>query len=298
MATSPNITKSNSGLIGTSSAGSGYPLPPLTPGLTSPHANNLSGSLFSIPSTTASRTGASGYMVPAGSSSNIMASAPAPAELLYEMGVGGPNPNPMLPVGAMLPERSRSYWQHFCLRVMPLFDGEELKVPVEELNELLSGHLAETSIESVLDDIRELLAQGMSKLVDEFETTAKEDNQLFMRMVEIWSFFFFNILPYLQGALLPIRRFEGIPNEKKAIREMILYAFRDFVVIPMRTPLEESFGVLSQEIADGTARRLQTALKLLQMLNILDTLPPRNDDMDGVLSGVCVTLRTLVSKAM
>ncbi|KAI8847433.1 HbrB-like protein, partial [Chytridium lagenaria] len=85
-------------------------------------------------------------------------------------------------------------WQAICAKVLPLFNGEGLKGSIEDLNELVSEMLMQQINPST--DLKELLAAGMLNLGNRIVTVG--DEALILRLVELWSFFFGTVVPYVQ----------------------------------------------------------------------------------------------------
>jgi len=82
----------------------------------------------------------------------------------------------------------------------------------------------------VLQDISELLTLSLSPLEQKLADT--DEGKLVPRLVEIWSFFFGNVLPYFQGAFLPLEIDLRTLSKTNYVvtRNMALTAFRDKVI--------------------------------------------------------------------
>ncbi|KAJ3330674.1 hypothetical protein HDU76_005093 [Blyttiomyces sp. JEL0837] len=96
-------------------------------------------------------------------------------------------------------------WQTICSRVLPLFNSEGLKGSMEDLNDLVNQWLNEAQAQQVnpLDEVRELLMAGVVTLGNKI--VAAGDETLIPRLVELWTFLFGPVIPYLQGVFLPLR---------------------------------------------------------------------------------------------
>ncbi|KAJ9479021.1 Target of rapamycin complex 2 subunit BIT61 [Pseudozyma hubeiensis] len=101
-------------------------------------------------------------------------------------------------------------WQMVCIRVLPLFNGEALRTSIEELNELVSLHVRRTldrgqsrAIESLTLDLVSLASTGTLTLNSKLQ--GLEDTRLLLRLVEIWTFFLGQVLPYCEAAFLPFQ---------------------------------------------------------------------------------------------
>lgn len=97
-------------------------------------------------------------------------------------------------------------WPLICARVLPLFNGEGLRQPIEDLNRLVSTHLRrliERHEQShLVEDLTELFDTGTRSLDNNL--AALPDEKLVSRLSEIWVFYFSTVLPYLEATFLPI----------------------------------------------------------------------------------------------
>lgn len=138
---------------------------------------------------------------------------------------------------------SDDVWQTICVRVLPLFNGEGLKMAIEDLNELASAYtkraMESSSLHILFSDVSELLESGMltlssklnislanysnSAMVNPISPTttlssptaaefikytasrAADSEKLLSRLVESWTFFFGTVLPYWEGVFLPLQ---------------------------------------------------------------------------------------------
>jgi len=101
-------------------------------------------------------------------------------------------------------------WQSLHVHVLPLFNGEPLRVPIEDLNQLVKRHIQEVVLQSppkalavLQHDASELIASGMVTLNSRLAEI--DDEKLVNRVVELWGFFWDQVLPYVEGALLPLQ---------------------------------------------------------------------------------------------
>ncbi|KAI0958325.1 hypothetical protein AcV7_004176 [Taiwanofungus camphoratus] len=101
-------------------------------------------------------------------------------------------------------------WQSLHVHVLPLFNGEPLRVPIEDLNQLVRRHIQmvvssapSKALATLEHDASELIASGMVTL--NAKLTGIEDEKLVVRVVELWGFFWDQVLPYVEGALLPLQ---------------------------------------------------------------------------------------------
>ncbi|KAF5102271.1 hypothetical protein D0Z00_000454 [Geotrichum galactomycetum] len=161
---------------------------------------------------------------------------------------------------AYVAEESWSYIQSW---VMPIFKGEGLRVPVEKVNYVLTLHL-ESRIQQgakardMLAEFRDLTKQGMLKL--DVPKLNMVNAKFLQRLVDIWQFFFSQVLPYWEAVFLPLQlEFEGTgpvlgvkvaaaywgtlleSSEDLNIRRMTLIAFRDWIIIPLADRIESMY---------------------------------------------------------
>ncbi|CAL1707939.1 unnamed protein product [Somion occarium] len=101
-------------------------------------------------------------------------------------------------------------WTTLHVYVLPLFNGEPLRVPIEDLNALVKRHIqtvvsaSPSKAISVLEhDASELINAGMLNVTSKL--SGIDDDKLVNRVVELWGFFWDQVLPYVEGALLPLQ---------------------------------------------------------------------------------------------
>ncbi|KAF9047300.1 HbrB-like-domain-containing protein [Panaeolus papilionaceus] len=101
-------------------------------------------------------------------------------------------------------------WETLHVYVLPLFNGEPLKVPIEILNELVKRHIAMVvshsppkALSRLESDASKLITSGMVTLNSKLNGV--DDEKLVARVVEIWGFFWDQVLTYLEGVLLPLQ---------------------------------------------------------------------------------------------
>ncbi|KIM69010.1 hypothetical protein SCLCIDRAFT_58696, partial [Scleroderma citrinum Foug A] len=95
-------------------------------------------------------------------------------------------------------------WGTLHVHVLPLFNEEPLRVPIEDLNTLVRRHIQTVlaaspskALATLHADARELIGAGMVTL--NAKLAAVSDELLMSRLVEVWSFFWDNVLPYVEG---------------------------------------------------------------------------------------------------
>ncbi|SPQ27699.1 b9f1c127-11a6-4585-9f8b-37fc4b6d10a3 [Thermothielavioides terrestris] len=178
-------------------------------------------------------------------------------------------------------------WPFLKAKLLVVFEAEDLRLPVEDLNRVVTMHiqycLARRSPNIIVDDLRELLSTGFSSLDQTLRKTPED--RLIPSLVELWIFTFTGILPYLQAVFLPLdlefagngplmspeqaRDFwGGIPATTSTtdpssaapksvsvspassvleVRRFVLLAFRDIVILPRYETLKAMFSRLSLE---------------------------------------------------
>ncbi|KAF9484479.1 HbrB-domain-containing protein [Pholiota conissans] len=101
-------------------------------------------------------------------------------------------------------------WGALHVHVLPLFNGEPLRIPIEDLNILVKRHIQSVvssfpskALAKLENDASELIASGMVTL--NAKLTGIDDDKLVGRVVEIWGFFWDQVLTYLEGVLLPLQ---------------------------------------------------------------------------------------------
>ena len=97
-------------------------------------------------------------------------------------------------------------WPYLKAKLLVIFEAEDLRVPVEDLNRIVTMHiqycLQRRSPNIIVEDLRELLQTGFSSLDQTLRQTP--DDRLIPSLVDVWIFTFTNILPYMQAVFLPL----------------------------------------------------------------------------------------------
>ncbi|KAG2342517.1 HbrB-domain-containing protein, partial [Suillus weaverae] len=194
-------------------------------------------------------------------------------------------------------------WRTLHVHVLPLFNEEPLRVPIEDLNALVRRHIRTVlalspskTLATLETDARELIAAGMVTLNAKLSDIS--DEILLGRVLEIWGFFWDQILPYIEGVLLPLQTdplLTSLHRTQKQhrtssptrqgsklsgslalsslsptidVRSVALCAFRDRVVLPIYGRLQ---NLLSPPLGKDTLARLSPFRqpRLQQMLLVL-----------------------------
>ncbi|KAJ7755696.1 HbrB-like-domain-containing protein [Mycena maculata] len=205
-----------------------------------------------------------------------------------------PQPGSMAQVS--LASTSQDPWGTLHMQVLPLFNGEPLQIPIEDLNVLVKRHISSVvssspskAMATLEHDAAELIAAGMVTL--NAKLAGADDDSLVRRVVDVWGFFWDQVLTYVEGVLLPLRTdpilsnlYRGKPHRPSSprqtskgnisvpmmgtnyidVRTVALRSFRDKVIVPLATRLRACI-VNRQENALET----QPQPRLQQMLLVL-----------------------------
>uniref|UniRef100_A0A060T4X3 ARAD1C06534p n=1 Tax=Blastobotrys adeninivorans TaxID=409370 RepID=A0A060T4X3_BLAAD len=205
-------------------------------------------------------------------------------------------------------------WALLCSKVMPLFNGDGLKVPVEDLNNLVLVHLdlmihQGAKAKEIFEKFRGLLSVGMTAIIERHGLSkASEKGRLLAKVVDIWMQFFTSALPYLEAVFLPLElemlgkgqilsgedaksfwnsSVELISSKALTTRAFILLAFRDHVIIPIVDRIKEDLTISFDE--DNTV--MATSARILQCTNILAALQS-GDDKQLMIDSLVKTLKS------
>ncbi|CAI2166956.1 133_t:CDS:2 [Funneliformis geosporum] len=175
-------------------------------------------------------------------------------------------------------------WGSLVVKVLPLFNGEGLKLCIEDLNELVRRCISDRSTQLLYEEINELLESGMFTLNGKL--IGVPDEKLVSRLVELWSFYFGTVIPYFEGVFLPLQIHNSTAQlNHTSIRRLVLMSFRDHVILPMGNRVEEAFNKLFHDFDSGIPVT-DTATRMLQMSYILSSVLSDDDkqrDMDRIL---------------
>ncbi|KAF7782459.1 hypothetical protein Agabi119p4_1835 [Agaricus bisporus var. burnettii] len=187
-------------------------------------------------------------------------------------------------------------WGALHVHVLPLFNGEPLRIPIEDLNSLVKRHIQTVvtstpnrALNMLETDAAELIAAGMVTL--NAKLMGIHESKLIARVVETWNFFWDQVLTYVEGVLLPLQthpllsslyrtpkshrakspsRPSNVKSSSKSdytsthidVRTIALRSFRDRVIFPLAPRL---FEQLQTEALSETYHRP----RLQQMLLVL-----------------------------
>ena len=167
--------------------------------------------------------------------------------------------------------RPEDVWDFLKAKLLAVFEGEELRIPVEDLNRLVTVHIQrcihQRTPTIVTDDLRDLLYTGFTSL--EQTVYSISDRGLVPHLVNMWLFVFGTILPFMQAVFLPLDlEFKGhgslmAPQEAADfwganpdstdhafgnefdVRRIVLISYRDNVVLKHYDVLKNTFSRLS-----------------------------------------------------
>ncbi|KAJ7647492.1 HbrB-like-domain-containing protein [Roridomyces roridus] len=174
-----------------------------------------------------------------------------------------PAPGSMAQVN--LASTSSDPWGALHVYVLPLFNGEPLRIPIEDLNVLVKRHISSVvssspskAVATLEHDAAELIAAGMVTLNSQL--AGSDDDSLIRAIVDVWSFFWDQVLTYVEGVLLPLHTdpllstlYRSKPHRPSSprqtskpvnashmaidVRTIALRSFRDRVVVPLASRL-------------------------------------------------------------
>ncbi|WQF81284.1 Putative TORC2 component Bit61/PRR5 [Colletotrichum destructivum] len=185
-------------------------------------------------------------------------------------------------------------WPYLKAKMLVIFEGEDLRQPVEDFNRLVALHIQyciqRRSPNIILEDLRELLATGFASLDMTLRRT--QEDKVIPALVEMWLITYTSILPYMQAVFLPLdlefsgcgvlmnpdqaRDFWGgikAPSSDSApyvspasavldVRRIVLTAYRDIVILPRYDSLKAIFSRLSLEFLPSSFASLALASPL------------------------------------
>lgn len=188
--------------------------------------------------------------------------------------------------------RSEDAWDLLKAKLLVVFDGDELHIPVEDLNGLVIAHIqrciVKQSAPTILEDLREFLQTGFTSLDQTLRNVP--DHRLVPHLVDMWLLVFGKLLPYMQAVFLPLDlEFKGhgslmTPQEAADfwgaspdstdsafgnefdVRRIVLLSYRDNVILAHYEALKSTFSRLS-----------------LDSINV--GVSPTVDSFDNVVSG-------------
>ncbi|KAK1242465.1 hypothetical protein MKX08_005277 [Trichoderma sp. CBMAI-0020] len=200
-------------------------------------------------------------------------------------------------------------WNYLKPKLLVIFQGEDIRLPVEDINRIVSLHIQwcihKRSPNRLLEDLRELLSLGFATMD---KTLRRMPEERFMpTLVDNWLITFTSILPYMQAALLPLdlevsgcgtlmtpeqaRDFWGgvvtAPSPAAGqsaqvlpaataldVRRLVLTAYRDTIILSRYETLKTIFSRLSLEFLPSAWANMALASPPLEAS--LSTSPPES----------------------
>ncbi|EGE78009.1 HbrB protein [Blastomyces dermatitidis ATCC 18188] len=177
-------------------------------------------------------------------------------------------------------------WDFLKAKLLVLFEGEDVRIALEDLNKLVSIHIqrcVRKHIPSVIvEDLRDLLQTGFSSLSHSLHSVP--DERVVPHLVQMWLLVFGGVLPFIQAVFLPLdlefkgrgsimtsreaKEFWGaLPNGEASnrsmgdeldVRTIVLISFRDNVILPRYEILKATFSRLSLESIHVNVSALST----------------------------------------
>ncbi|KAI5305768.1 hypothetical protein KEM56_003376 [Ascosphaera pollenicola] len=105
-------------------------------------------------------------------------------------------------------------WDYLKAKLLVLFEGEDIRIALEDLNRLVSIHLQccmqRHSPGSIIDDLRDLLQTGFDSLshglghLQEDAASSRDRDRVVPHLAQMWLFVFGTVLPFLQAVFLPL----------------------------------------------------------------------------------------------
>ncbi|TXT05389.1 uncharacterized protein COLE_06709 [Cutaneotrichosporon oleaginosum] len=186
-----------------------------------------------------------------------------------------------------------SPWSLLTVHVLPLFAGSPLKTAIEDLNHLCNSHIVTTSqrtqasrlIAVLTADLRDFIASGMLTLKAKFDTI--DEAKVVSRAAEVWSFFWGQILPYVEGVFLPLSQVRDIPTSATArpaaivqqppiaVRHILLSGFLVHILLPLLPRLIPLLTASAREPGPDLPRLLQMCLVLSTQARYSSFYTPR-----------------------
>ncbi|KAJ5641759.1 hypothetical protein N7490_005759 [Penicillium lividum] len=157
-------------------------------------------------------------------------------------------------------------WDFLKAKLLVIFDGEDVRIAIEDLNKLVLVHLQrcvqKRTPTSIISDLQELLETGFATL-NHSSLVGIPDEKLVPHLVQVWMLVFGTILPFIQAVFLPLDlEFKGVGSLMTSreshefwgsrpagrsldVRNLVLIAFRDRMILNRYETLKQTFSRLS-----------------------------------------------------
>ena len=161
-------------------------------------------------------------------------------------------------------------WDFLKAKLLIIFEGEQLRQPVEDLNRLVSINIQRCIVKRtptvITEDLRDLAQTGFLSLDQTLRGVP--DSRLVPHLANMWLFVYGKVLPYMQAVFLPLDlEFKGhgtlmTPQEAAEfwganrdttdevfgnefdVRRIVLVSYRDNVILPRHDSLKAIFSRL------------------------------------------------------
>ncbi|OJD18314.1 hypothetical protein AJ78_01627 [Emergomyces pasteurianus Ep9510] len=177
-------------------------------------------------------------------------------------------------------------WDFLKAKLLVLFEGEDIRIALEDLNKLVSIHIQRCVLKHmpsvIVEDLRDLLQTGFSSLNHSLHSVP--DERVVPHLVQMWLFVFGTVLPFIQAVFLPLdlefkgrgsimnsreaKEFWGaLPNGESSnrsmgdeldVRTIVLISFRDNVILARYEILKATFSRLSLDSIHVNVSELST----------------------------------------
>lgn len=173
-------------------------------------------------------------------------------------------------------------WEFLKAKLMVIFDGEDVRIAIEDLNKLVLIHLQrcvhKRAPTTIIMDLQDLLETGFANL-NASSLIGVPDEKVVPHLVQIWMLVFGTILPFIQAAFLPLDlEFKGsgsIMSTREAhefwgdlpaggsleVRNLVLIAFRDCIILNRFEALKATFSRLSLDSINASFPTLSVTAK-------------------------------------
>ncbi|KAL5340381.1 hypothetical protein BJX70DRAFT_387383 [Aspergillus crustosus] len=141
-------------------------------------------------------------------------------------------------------------WDFLKAKLLVIFDGEDVRIAIEDLNKLVLIHtqrcVQRRTPTAIVDDLRELLEAGFATL--NHTLNGVPDEKLVPHLVQIWMLF------KGSGSVMNSREAKEFwsvaldgdyPGCELEVRNLVLIAFRDMIIIKRYDSLKATFSRLS-----------------------------------------------------
>jgi len=209
---------------------------------------------------------------PLGSSAHAFLGPGAAPSTSHGTELPGPGTLQGFGISNMSPEDA---WDFLKAKLLIIFEGEQLRMPVEDLNRLVSIHIQRCILQRmpavITQDVHELCRTGFLSL--DHTLRGVPDSRLVPHLASMWIFVYGKVLPYMQAVFLPLDlEFKGhgtlMTSQEAAefwgvnpdsandafgnefdVRHIVLVSYRDNVILPRHDSLKAIFSRLSLDNA-------------------------------------------------